>query len=325
MSKMIPINQQAAALFNKYVAAFDRVLILGAGGWFGKTTVAMLDPELLTQKDFSFIGQNARLENVNSQSIAIECWSDEILARRQPDLVIDFAFLTKNFAKVWGVDRYNQMNKEISERLIRIAKFDSVRCVVSASSGAAIQPKVDESLGSTDDSYGDQKKVNETELQKISEWRGIAVSIARAWSVTGGFVRRPEMYAFSDFIQSVQSKNAIAINSSHPVFRRYCAVEDLLALSTAEVLGNNFTVVESGGPLLELRELASLVASQVGNQATMVHAPDQDSSAGDHYYSDGQSWSQTITKHSFQPLDLSEQIQNVTQAIKIRLKTPPIV
>lgn len=325
MTVFVPFNHQAARLFNKYLSDYERVLILGAGGWFGQTAVAMIDKELLAEKNFSLIGQTARTETVNNHHIEIELWRDEILADRRPELVIDFAFLTKDYARTWGITRFNETNEAISARLIRIAKHDSVRCVLSASSGAAVQPRLDEFSGSKRDSYGDQKKANETELQTVCEWRGIPVSIARAWSVTGGFVRRPEMYAFSDFVDSILRNNTINIHSHHAVFRRFCAVEDLIALSMAETDDGGFAVVESGGPLLEVRELAEVVSATIGSQSTLIHEPPQGSGGEDRYYSDNQSWSETSRKHFFKPLGLEAQIQNVFEALKSRLETPPIL
>ena len=321
----VPINPQAAILFNKYVAPFDRVLVLGAGGWFGKTAIAMLDSELLAEKNFSFIGRKARSESVNGQVIEFEAWSDEILKHRRPELVLDFAFLTRDFASAMGLSRYNEMNKELSARLLRAARFDSVRCILSASSGAATQTRIDEFMQSELKAYGGQKKSNETELARISEWRGLPTSIARAWSVTGGFVRRPELYAFSDLIDSVLRENVMIVKSSHPVYRRFCAVDDLLSLSMAETACGEFTVVESGGPLVEMRELARAIANQVGDHLTQIQVPPFDSSRGDHYYSNNQSWSEMCKKHSFRPLDLEKQIQNVSEALKNRQRDRPIL
>jgi nucleoside-diphosphate-sugar epimerase len=319
MTVFVPVSQEAASLFCKYLSDYERVVILGAGGWFGKTAVAMLDKELLAERAFSFIGQTARTETVNTHQIEIELWRDELLAERQPELVIDFAFLTKDYARTWGITRFNKTNEAISARLMRIAKHDSVRCVLSASSGAAVNPRLDEFSDSKRDSYGDQKRANETELRKVSEWRGTTTSIARAWSVTGGFVRRPEIYAFSDFVDSVIRNNTINIHSNYPVFRRFCAVEDLIALSMAETDDGDFAVVESGGPLLEVRELAEVVSATIGTQSTLIHEPPRGSGGEDRYHSDNQSWSETARRHLLKPLDIEEQIQNVFEALKSRL------
>lgn len=284
----------------------------------------MLNAQLFREIDFIFIGQTPRKEKVNTFEIEIETWREEILKEFRPELVIDFAFLTKEFARLWGDEHYNSMNREVSARLMRIAKCDSVKCILSASSGAAVQKRTNQFSSSKPDYYGIQKKANEAELQEISQWRGINTIVCRAWSVTGGFVRQPEMYAFSDFVQSVRTTNAITIESSHPVLRRFCSVEDFLALSLAQAEEKGFTVVESGGPLLEVRELAKVIVEQIGNESTTIHAPVQDSTKEDRYFSDGQVWLNILERHSFHPLSLDEQISNVSQAIKSRLEIPKI-
>ncbi len=318
LTAQVRINPFASKVFARHLSQFNRILVLGAGGWFGKTAIAMLEPDYFSEKSLSFIGRTARSEFVNGREVMINTWDGNYLERLRPELVLDFAFLTRDFAKIWGVDRYRKLNGEISARLMEVAKFHSVKCVVTASSGAAVQANGPRNVAAGLDYYGSQKRDNEAELRRISDWRGTTIVTARAWSVTGGFVRQPTNYAFSDFIQSVHTKNAITIHSLHPVYRRFCSVEDFLALSVAETNIAGFTVVESGGPLLEIRKLAKRIAREIGDDRTEIDAPAPDSSEADNYYSDNQSWSRTVGKHSLRALTLPEQIRNVSEALKVR-------
>ena len=73
-------------------------------------------------------------------------------------------------------------------------------------------------------------------------------------------------------------------------------------------------VVNSGGPLVELAQLAEAIATEV-RPGTEVERPDPDGSPADHYHSDGRAWAATCERLGFVPASLEEQIKRTAAGL----------
>ena len=140
----------------------------------------------------------------------------------------------------------------------------------------------------------------------------------RAFSVSGPFVRTPEKYAFSDMITQGLS-GRIEVHSDRPTYRRYCSVADLLAVALARASRLGGGLVESGGPLIEMRELASLVAALTSPEPK-VSLTEWSSQQPSEYASDDQSWTLACSEVGFEPMGLQQQVREV-QAYILSEKT----
>jgi nucleoside-diphosphate-sugar epimerase len=146
----IPINPSAQKLFQESLAPFSRVLILGGSGWFGRTALSMIG-EL--GPDFLVIGRYPREIVVNGKVFSVSKWDRARVERFQPDLVLDFAFLTKDSIQLLGEQEFARQNRRTSERLFSLAELGTVRNLLTVSSGAAIMRTVD-FAGGGQDLYG---------------------------------------------------------------------------------------------------------------------------------------------------------------------------
>jgi hypothetical protein len=72
-------------------------------------------------------------------------------------------------------------------------------------------------------------------------------------------------------------------------------------------------VIESGGDLVELGELARLIGELLG---TPVRPREISSLVRDDYYSDNKSWIESISAIDFTPLHLEEQILSVSKYLR---------
>jgi nucleoside-diphosphate-sugar epimerase len=104
------------------------------------------------------------------------------------------------------------------------------------------------------------------------------------------------------------TRGAIHIRATRPVYRRYVSVEDLLAVALASSTTPGAHVVDSGGPLLEMGELAAAVASIVDPSATITRAA-PDGSEPDAYYAASDSWDAACRAFRFVPNDIPGQIR----------------
>jgi len=286
--------------------------VLGGSGWFGRTALNMIGVQ---DADVLVVGSYARNIEVNGKAFYVRPWDATDIKRFQPDLVLDFAFLTRDLIRTLGEQEFARQNLVLSERLLSLNELGSVRTLFSVSSGAATLQAFESGANSTD-LYGEQKLANEGALREIALSGATNVIIARAWSVTGGHVLKPRNYAFSDFILSGLEDGQIVIRAPHPVTRRYCAVEDFLAVALASGLDKQITDLDSGGPLVELEELARVIAEKLGNPSVKVSFPDRSEVLPDNYHSSGTDWESAASNLGFEPLSLSGQVVNVRDSLR---------
>jgi nucleoside-diphosphate-sugar epimerase len=155
--------------------------------------------------------------------------------------------------------------------------------------------------------------VEEVLSRDVADSHSVALVVCRAWSVSGPLVTRPADYAFSDLITQAAS-GRIVIRAPHEVWRRYVGVDDLLA-ACITLAGDSWAgEVNSGGPLVELAELAEAIAAEV-RPGTEVERPILDGTAPDCYHSDGTVWNDACERLGFVPAPLDEQIRRAAAGL----------
>jgi nucleoside-diphosphate-sugar epimerase len=266
----------------------DRILILGSSGWLGKTLAAMM---IGSDVPVMNVASRPRSVTVNDSIIEVVEYNLGAIQRFRPTFVVDFASLTKEKIGQVGLDEFRNVNEKLSNQLLQSANLPSVEKVLFTSSGAAVYPSQNTPKEFGEDPYGYLKLQLELKMQLFASDTMKPVQCLRPWSVSGPMVSRPMEYAFSSIVVQALSGN-IRIESSRQVFRRYCAVDDLLAVAFATMPDPgaiSYGLLESGGELRDLISLAERVVELVGNGATIVHAVDPKAKP-DTYYSDNSSW-----------------------------------
>lgn len=305
------MNPHATAAFAQTLNPDDRILILGASGWFGRTALAAFGQHF---ENLLMVGSFAREINVSGRVYHLQEWDPSAVDRFQPTVVFDFAFLTRDWLKTLGEAEYIRRNTELTARLFEVSAIGSLRRLLTVSSGASLRPQMDgESRGL--DPYGQQKKETELRLKEVAAMGAVDVVIARAWSVSGGFVQKPASYAFSDFIMSSINRGVIEVRADHPVFRRYISVEDLLAVALLDSSGTSFYELDSGGSLLELVDLANTISEAAGGVRVEVWHENRLAKPADSYHSSGEAWDSALQRTGYQALTLHQQIRNVANEL----------
>jgi nucleoside-diphosphate-sugar epimerase len=287
------------------------VLVLGAGGWFGSTVLALLGELPAGTSVLGLTGRPRRLA-IGGRTWDLGGWNWSTVAGFAPSLVVNCAFLTRDRTEDLGAERYVAENVVLTSRFTRTLALPSVRAAVTVSSGAAVEP----GSGVPDvelNPYGHLKWAEEVLSRQVASAHGVALVVCRAWSVSGPLVRRPHDYAFSDLV--LQAANGgIQIRAANEVWRRYVGVDDLLAVSTALALDGWAGDVDSGGPLVELAELAELMVGVLKPGATIERAT-PDGSPANRYHSDGRSWEDACRRAGARPAPLDEQIRATAEGL----------
>lgn len=271
----------------------DRVLVLGSSGWFGRELRALFDASATPSTVLWVPGPSDPSGP-----------REEKMQEFRPTVVLNFAFLTRERLESDGEDAFIETNTRLTRRFEEHAARSGVRLAVTISSGAAVTEP--------EHPYGRLKAEEERRaLDLADEDRSIVV--IRAYSVSGGYVRRPRDYAFSDFITQAPS-GEIRVAANRLVYRRYCAVADALTVAVRSGTSGRSGLFETGGDLLEMGELAASVASAVNPEARVVR-PDVIDSQASEYCSDDRSWREWCADVDVQPSDLRAQVIQVAEVL----------
>lgn len=308
----VPLSASAVELTASSLSGNPRVLVLGAGGWFGKTALSLISGRTESLK---LVGSYERAIVVNGKPFHIEKWSEDEVAKFRPEIVLDFAFLTRGFLTDYGHSEYVRINRELSRRVLTLASLDSVEGILTVSSGAAVGARNQLANYIESDPYGALKDQFEREFLEAAERHSVNAFIARAWSVSGGFVRQPMNYAFSSFALQAMTAMRIDIDADSLVYRRYCAIEDFLAISLANLMEGVTGALDSGGSLVEMAELALEIAAQVKGADVVERLPNRSKKDTKTYCSDNAGWQAQLETRSYVPASLSNQIANVLRAL----------
>jgi nucleoside-diphosphate-sugar epimerase len=268
----------------------DRVLLLGASGWFGRTFHAMLPKGVPV------------LPVAGTKRGIYEVWSSTLVRDFNPTIVVNFAFLTSERVQIEGLERFVDTNETLTARLLQAAELPRVHAVMTASSGAAKALP----LSMESNPYGVLKLREENALMSVASHRRNVV-VARAWSVSGSHVRNPNRYAFSQFILQAR-RGRVRIEASRPVIRRYVAVDDFLSVCTNHLTRGWTGDIDSGGERIEVGSLAERIVSIVNPSATVTRAP-WTSDAPSEYASDNITWEAACGRIGFGAANIDEQIR----------------
>jgi nucleoside-diphosphate-sugar epimerase len=305
------INDRAARLAKKSLTASDKVLIVGASGWFGQTATAMLEileiPTLL-------IGSNAREMEIAGKKRDIQVWNFEKIVEFGPTIVIDCAYLTREMVGSKGIDAYIEVNRQLLQQIVDLRALETLRLVISFSSGAAEIYRSRSDEKSIDiDPYGFLKVEQEEVLQSEFKASKADLVIARVWNTSGSLVTKINGFAFSDLIHQALNGH-INVSSNFMVWRRYCMIEEVIAIALNGSQGSE-RVFDTGGQLIEIRDLAKLIQEIVNPQANLV-LPSAKTGQTSNYFSDGKSWDNWCQSLNFEQIPLEEQIKQVSGWMK---------
>jgi hypothetical protein len=226
---------------------------------------------------------------IDGQSQAVQAQDLEVIAAFKPTVVIDTAFATREMHLVLGHKGYVETNQKLIDQSMAIAVLPSVRKFVGFSSGVTMHLAGQKSFSLEENPYAAQKRIYENRLEKLANSLEIDASIARVWSVTGCyFTKGAAAFAFTDLIAQAKL-GLIEIKAKHFVHRRYCAIEDVLALCLLPRVSGSKTIIDTGGDLIELSELAKLVVDLINPHADILREVDPGLPADD-YHSDAKDW-----------------------------------
>lgn len=292
-----------AELWKNHFPKGEKILVTGASGWFGISAMNLL---LQTDAQIMPISSDGRRIDFKGVEFDTFRWDPKLIQAFKPTTIFDFAFLTREKLSQIPETAFIETNNEIIKRAFWAFRLPSVSRIIGISSGAALSRGI-EKKSDTKDPYANLKAEYEERFLELQGELGFTGRLVRAWSVSGRYCRKPESFAFSNFIEQARS-GKIEIQSNRRVFRRYVSIDDLLsvALFTESI---DPEVLDGGGELLELGDLAKKIVNHVNPEAKIQRNLDS-SLEPDCYYSDNQSWEAALALSNFNQTSIENQIKN---------------
>jgi nucleoside-diphosphate-sugar epimerase len=284
------IRQEAQELWLRNLRSDDRVLVTGAGGWFGRTAIAMTRGAGL---ELLATGSKDQQIEIDGQTQRVYGQNLEIISAFKPTVVIDTAFATREMLLVLGHKAYVETNQKLIDQSLAIASMPSVRKYIGFSSGVTMHLAGQTSFSLDENPYAAQKRIYEQRMLGLTQVLEVDVSIARVWSVTGCYVTKDSAtFAFTDLITQVRV-GLVEVKAGHRVFRRYCAVEDVLALALMPLAPGGQIIFDTGGELVELSALAQMMVEVLNPTAKILLKVDSGLPSDD-YHSDNSDWGRLV-------------------------------
>ncbi|WP_395616195.1 NAD-dependent epimerase/dehydratase family protein [Sphingorhabdus sp.] len=303
-----------------------RIVVVGAGGWVGRGLLrglhSALGVDAFSERVFAF-GSSPRMIDLGDAITIAQRPLDELVGLHpEPTTLFHLAFLTKDKVAVIDPDEYRETNRALSSTVLEALSAIGADRLFVASSGAAAfadDPSANEDLRI----YGGLKREDEDRFVAWAEADTVRRAvITRIYNLTGPFINKHDTYALASFIIDALAGRPISVRAPMRVMRSYVAISELVSLVLFQLLGSSGASVyryDSGGEVLELREVAAEVARVLGG--TVVRAPITES-VDNNYTGDAETYASLLEAAGIAAVPLGQQILNtaITIAPELHLR-----
>ena len=295
----------------------NRVVITGASGWVGRAMIetliakygqSILDVvELYGSKEKSITtlsGLNLKVRPLNTIDL-----------NRHVDIFAPLAFLTQEKYGVFGKTDYERISEEIISIHSNILNSTKPNSTLYFSSGITSTESENLSRPESFLRYKELKVIEEKIYKDLIAYHGGCLITCRLFSMSGRFMADPAKYALGNFIHQALNKNKIEIYSNKLTYRKYVLDTDLCTLMLELANHGKNVEFESTGSLVELGDLAFLVAQHFNlsdNNVTRARIEEPE----DRYFSSNSTMDELFLSAGLRQHPLQEQISITIQGIK---------
>ncbi len=261
------------------LAAYERVIVTGATGWIGRTTV-----DLLGEWFGDGLPSHAVLAATSGRQLATPwgvldvCAIGDLvgLPPGPRTLLVHCGFPTQDRVDGMGADAYisavGRLRVVIQHVITRLGEID----MIYLSSGAATSVERGVALADRTWVYGTAKLEDEATYGDAVAAVGGRLCIVRAFALSGPYMTKPEAYALGDMIMQADRSGTIAVQATRPVRRSYMLIDDMLRIAMDAVgrLGAGDSVMfETADEVVEMGDLAARVLAVLGHDPSAVSRP----------------------------------------------------
>jgi nucleoside-diphosphate-sugar epimerase len=297
-----------------------RIIITGATGWLGREFISWyLQNVPNTEKStlLCLASRDQRIKIGPETEIDVTAM-DSNLKFGDIEGVIHLGFVIRHRVQEFGIKRYIEINRLITDRALAIIGKVQPKWVINVSSGAIFDKKsYSYEKNILDNPYGYLKREEEERLIELCNLINSNLVIGRLWGASGALMPVNPAYALSHFISSALQGKSIRIKSNHPVFRKYGDAGQFLGLLFKHAQSGATEILDSGGVLLELGELASIISSRIDN--IPILRPEISNFMEDDYYPHSNRFYELSQDYDLDLLPIESQVEKTIQGHKFQL------
>jgi UDP-glucuronate decarboxylase len=240
----------------------ERIAVTGATGWLGRVTLDLLrealGPDAFARRVSAYASRARDVDGVPVRALA----QLGEAAEPAPDVILHYAFLTRERVGEQGLDAYVAGNLEITLHVLRALGRGAVRGLFYTSSGAVYDAKGRPECDLRANPYGALKHLDELAFASACRTAGAGCAIARVFNVSGPHMAKPRLFALGDLVLRAQAGEPLVVAARHPVRRSFVAAALGLSLALA---GEDACFDTAGERVVELGELAAVVRDEVAD------------------------------------------------------------
>ncbi len=270
----------------------DVFAVTGATGWFGTVAMDMLYEVLGNEAEERVVGYASRQREVSvadGRSVTVRALGDLLTQDPSPTVLLHFAFVPRDRVTVLGHDAYVRQNISTTATVLDAIAHHRPGHVVLASSGAVYSSTGRLQSDLAGDPYGTLKHLDELAFRAGTRDAGGCCVVPRVFSVGGPRLARPDVFALASMVAMAEAGGPIDVSARGQVFRTYCAVDEVVALSLWAAVSGHDVVFDTCGAAVEMGDLARAVALEHGLGRDAVRRTWDADAVDDRYVGDGRS------------------------------------
>jgi nucleoside-diphosphate-sugar epimerase len=286
------------------------ISINGASGWLGTATlraISRIEGDKAPWAKTLFGSYSRNHTFVGLGEYEIQKYPMALAEKSGTDIFVNLAFKTRDYIKKFGETEYARENLEIIKNSILSARISNPKSIVLISSG--VVTKYQQTGGKYhDDAYTRLKIYEEECFKQLSDELDANLIILRMWAATGEDMTEPQKYGIGNLLIQSQLENAILIESSRKVFRKYADASQQLEICLRAALDGKSMTVNSGGALIEIRDLAERIRVKYSPKLLVKQHWKQEEVADDYFWS-GDEFESMARRFKVELYSLDEQIE----------------
>ncbi len=287
----------------------------GATGWLGRVTLDLLrealGPDAFERRVTAYASRARRVDGIDVRALATLGDADPVA-----DVILHYAFATRELAAEQGLEAYVAGNIEVSMHVLRALRAGGVRGFFYTSSGAVYDAAGRLETDLRANPYGALKHLDELAFGAACRAAGSGCAIARVFNVSGPHMLKPRLFALGDLVLRAQAGEPLVVRARHPVRRSFVAAADVAALGLSLALAGEDACFDTAGErVVELGELAELVREQVADATLPIQRDYDPSGPADEYVGRSGEMAALAGRHDVPLASLGRQIRDTAAGL----------
>jgi nucleoside-diphosphate-sugar epimerase len=307
------ISKQNLDLLREKLTPYRQIVITGASGWLGGETIELLFD--LFEEEFeervtivSNIPRDLRIQNKVLTSIG---W-DEFKSLRSIDLLIHFAYLNQDKAKMLGLSEFIDLNRTITSDVSIFLSCNPGCDLLFASSGAAKFYPANIDSSNPMEVYAGLK--TESEHVYLQNKDLASVLNMRIWNVSGSRLNISSPYALSNFFRQALETGRIELVGNAQSSRTYVDIKEMMMVYLLSLEKGQKITMDSGGFKVTFLGLASKILKELHLDQTLLILNGEHESES-HYNPDISNFNKKAFEFKLELSNISSQINHLTKVI----------